>query len=131
MVKMENIKLGKDNEKINIRNILIGSSISMIISIICLLIFSAILVNTNIKESTIKPVVIIITGISILIGSSITTIRIKKNGILNGGMIGGLYIAIIYILSSIAFTGFELNVDSIIIIIASILTGMLGRNNRS
>lgn len=131
MVKMENIKLGKDNEKINIRNILIGSSISMIISIICLLIFSAILVNTNIKESTIKPVVIIITGISILIGSSITTIRIKKNGILNGGMIGGLYISIIYILSSIAFTGFGLNIDSIIIIIASILTGMLGRNNRS
>ena len=130
MVKMENIKLSKDNEKINIRNILIGSIISMVITIVFLLIFSIILVNTNIKESTIKPVVIIITGISILIGSSITTIRIKKNGILNGGIIGGLYIAIIYLLSSIAFTGFGLNIDSIIIIIASILTGMLGRNNR-
>lgn len=130
MVKMENIKLSKDNEKINIRNILIGSIISMVITIVFLLIFSIILVNTNIKESTIKPVVIIITGISILIGSSITTIRIKKNGILNGGIIGGLYIAIIYVLSSIAFTGFGLNIDSIIIIIASILTGMLGRNNR-
>lgn len=131
MLKMENVKLGKENGNINMKNALIGSIISMVISIVLLLIFSVILVNTNIKESTIKPVVIIITAISILIGSSITTIKIKKNGILNGGIIGGLYIAVIYLLSSIAITGFGLNIDSIIIMIAAILTGMLGRNNRS
>lgn len=126
MIKVENINLNQNKNKINIRNVIIGAVISIIISLVFLLIFSIILVNTNINEGTIKPVVIIITAISILIGSSITTIRIKKNGILNGGIIGGLYIGIIYILSSIIFTGFGLNLTSIIIIICSILTGMLG-----
>lgn len=126
MVKVDNIKVNQNNTKINIKGIIIGTIISMIITIIFLLIFSLILVNTNIQENTIKPVVIIITAISILIGTSITTIKIKKNGILNGAIIGGLYIGIIYFFSSITFTGFGLNLYSIIIIISTIITGMLG-----
>lgn len=106
-----------------------GILISIILTLVLLLIFSIILTySNNIPETTIPPVILIITGISILVGSSISTIKIKKNGIINGGMIGGIYILLIYLLSSILKTGFQFNVYSIIMIVASILAGMVRWN---
>ena len=54
------------------------------------------------------------------------TIKIKKNGIVYGGIIGIIYIIGLYIISSIVTTGFSLNMYSIIMIILSILAGMIG-----
>lgn len=103
-----------------------GIIISFFSTLIILFLFSIILTYTNIAESVIPVVIIIATIISILIGSSITTIKIKKNGILNGGIIGFIYILGIYLISSIAQVGFSLNMYSIIMIILSILAGMIG-----
>ena len=89
-------------------------------------IFACVLVNTSVQENTIKPVIITITGISILIGSSISCLQIKKNGILNGICVGALYILSLYILSSIAFCGFGFNINSIIVIIVGIVLGAIG-----
>lgn len=74
----------------------------------------------------IPTVIIISTIISILIGSSISTIKIRKNGIVNGGIIGLIYILGIYLISSMVEIGFALNIYSIIMIILSILAGMIG-----
>ena len=71
-------------------------------------------------------VVMAIVGISILIGSSLANLKIKRKGIINGALIGLIYILIIYILSSIVTGIFGLNSNSIIMIIVSILTGMIG-----
>ena len=46
-----------------------GILISFVFTICMLMIFSVLLVYTNLSEQTIKPVIITITGISILIGS--------------------------------------------------------------
>ena len=110
----------------NIFKIIKGSIISIIITLIALTIYAAVLSYTTVSESTMVPVVIIITGISILIGSSISSISIKKKGIIHGGLVGLIYIIFLYILSSIVFAGFSLNMNSIIMIIVSILTGMIG-----
>lgn len=107
-------------------NIFKGIIISFIFTLILLFIFSIILTYTNIQENTIAPVIIVITAMSILVGSSISTIKIKKNGIVNGGIIGLSYIAIIYVISSCVHTGFALNTSSIVMIIFSILSGMIG-----
>ena len=103
-----------------------GLLISFIITILILLIFSIILTFTNISEKTIVPVIIISTAISILIGSSISNIRIKKNGILNGALIGGGYSLILYLLSSILNARFNLNIQSIIMISVGVVFGILG-----
>ena len=103
-----------------------GLLISFIMTILILLIFSIILTFTNISEKTIVPVIIISTAISILIGSSISNIRIKKNGILNGALIGGGYILILYLLSSILNARFNLNIQSIIMISVGVVFGILG-----
>ncbi len=103
-----------------------GLLISFIMTILILLVFSIILTFTNISEKTIVPVIIISTAISILIGSSISNIRIKKNGILNGALIGGGYILILYLLSSILNARFNLNIQSIIMISVGVVFGILG-----
>lgn len=110
----------------NFMNIFKGIIISILITLILLFLFSIILTYTNIGENVIPAVIIIATVISILIGSSISTIKIKKNGIINGGIIGLVYILGIYLISSIAQMGFGINVYSIIMIILSILAGMIG-----
>ena len=110
----------QENGKETIKNIFKGIGISMIFTIVCLFIFSVLLTYTNISEST------IITAISILIGSSIGNTKIKKNGILNGAFVGGGYILILYLISSILNVKFSLNVQSIIMIAVGILFGMLG-----
>lgn len=108
-----------------------GVIIAIITSMALLFIFSAILTYTNIPESTSNPVIIIISAISILIASQLSTRKIKKNGIVNGGIIGGIYIIFLYIISSIISGNFSLGLNAIIMIVVSIVAGMFGRNNRS
>lgn len=110
----------------NIKKILIGSGVSVIITIIGLIIFASLLTYTSITESTIPTVTIIITIISILIGSSMCMSTVKKNGIINGVLIGLIYIGFIYILSSIIEGNFVLNLKSIIMIIGAIIAGAVG-----
>ena len=100
-------------------NIIKGVSISIIFTLICLFIFSCLLVYTNISEAIMEPVVIVITGISILVGSSIGNRKATKNGILNGALVGGIYMLMIYIFSSICNEiNFALNLHSIFMIIS-------------
>ena len=119
---MENLK----TENKTIANIFKGVLISLIASLILLLIFSILLTYTNISETAISPVIIIITAISIMIGSSIGNNKIRKNGILNGGIIGMVYILIIYIISSLLNWRFSLNLQSLIMISISVIFGMIG-----
>ena len=110
----------------NFLNILKGVIISIIFTLIFLFAFSIILTYTNISESFISPVIIIITAISIFIGSSIGNIKMKKNGMLNGALVGGIYLLIIYLLSGVINQKLALNTSSIIIIVSGMICGMFG-----
>lgn len=121
---MEN--LDKNELSSNLIRIVKGSITSIIITLILLFIFAILLTYTNIQENVISPVVIVITAISILIGSSVSTLKIKKNGLLNGALVGIIYILTIYLLSSITGSGFSCNINTIIMMVSSIIAGMLG-----
>ena len=103
-----------------------GTAISFLATIVALTIFAVLLTYTNLSENTIKPVIITITGISILIGSSIGTRKIRKNGLITGGIIGVLYILIIYIISSAINASLALSWVSAIMIGVGITCGVLG-----
>ena len=107
-------------------NLIKGVGIAFIFTIILLIIFSAILTFTNINENVINPVIITVTGISVLIGSSTANNKIKKNGLLNGALVGAIYILIIYIISSLLNWRFGLNLQSLIMIVVGMIFGMLG-----
>lgn len=110
----------------NIIRVVKGSIAAIIITLICLFIFALLLTYTNIQENTIQPVIIVITAISILIGSSISTMHVKKKGFLYGSLVGIIYIVTIYLLSAVTGSGFSLSIYSGIMIGASIIAGMLG-----
>lgn len=103
-----------------------GIAISFLFTIIVLTIFACLLVYTNLSEETIKPVILTVTGVSILIGSSISTRRLKKNGLINGAIIGTSYILLLYFISSAINANFSLNIVSVIMIIIGIIGGILG-----
>lgn len=52
--------------------------------------------------------------------------KIRRNGLLNGGFVGGIYILILYIISSLLNWKFGLNMQSIIMIIVGTIFGILG-----
>lgn len=120
------IKEKNDTESKNIVKIIKGSTVAIIITLLGLLIYSVILASTEIGENTINYVVIGISALSILIGSIISVSKIAKNGMLNGAIVGGIYIVIIYLLSSIINLNFDINSYSIILISFSMVAGMLG-----
>ena len=109
-----------------INNIAKGIGISLLTTFILLLIFATMLTYTEISETIINPVIIVITAISILIGSSIGNLKIKKNGLVNGALIGGLYIFTIYLISSILNWEFGLEIQSIVMIVVGMIFGILG-----
>ena len=113
-------------EGATVKNIFRGVLISFITTILFLFIYSCLLTYTEIGENTMNVVIIVITAISILIGSTIGNLKIKKNGIANGGIIGGTYLLIIYLISSLLNWKFELNLESIILIIIGIIFGIVG-----
>lgn len=121
---MEN--LNKNEIMQNIIRIIKGSITAIVITLILLFIFSIILTYTSIKESAMSPVVIVITAVSILIGSSISTLKIKKMGLVNGALVGLIYILTIYVISSITGLGFALQLQTIIMMLAAIGAGMIG-----
>ena len=125
----------KVEENKTVIQILKGIGISLITTLVFLIIFALILTYTQVEEKTINPVIVVITALSILIGSSIVNIKIKKNGLINGAIIGGAYMLIIYLISSILNWKFGLNAQSIIMIVVGVifgtLGGILGVNNMS
>lgn len=107
--------------------ILKGVGISFAFTLISLTIFSALLTYTSLSESLIQPVVISVTGISILAGSFFATRKVGKNGIIKGIAVGLIYILLIYLISSIVNGGnFALTMGSVIMILIGILCGAIG-----
>lgn len=129
---INNISSGKKIEDItkeknkNLINIIKGTIISILLTIIFLMIYAALLSYTNISEDTMTPVILVITGVCILIGSSISSINLKKQGMINGGLVGLIYVLFLYIISSIFLSGFALTSKTIWMIIIGIVTGMIG-----
>ena len=110
----------------NILRIIKGVLISIIISVIGLLIFAIVLTKSNISESIIPVTIIIISNLSILIGSIICNKKIEKNGIGYGMLVGLVYLIIIYLISSITIKSFSFNLKSVIMILCSIISGTIG-----
>lgn len=111
-----------EKTKIVITSILKG----YIITLLLLFIYSILLTYTKISESTIPSFIFLIGMISVFISSSLAMIKLKKNGLKYGGIIGFGYVLTLYLLSSIYENTFALTKYSIMTIIFYILLGMIG-----
>jgi putative membrane protein (TIGR04086 family) len=112
--------------KNRILNITVGVAMSFAFTLISLFFLSIILTYSNISESIEEPAVIVISGISIFVGSSIGNFRLQKNGLINGGIIGAVYIFVMYLISSCVSNNFIFSNEAIILAIIAIAFGILG-----
>lgn len=121
-----NITTEESEMKKKIMAIIKGCLFAIILSIILLTIYALLLANTTISENTIMPVVLTITGISILIGGTISSRKMKKNGLIYGGIVGLVYVLTLYLASSISIVGFSLSVNSFMMLAVGVITGIIG-----
>lgn len=112
--------------KKNALRIIKGSVLAILISLILLFIYATLLTYTEIQETTMLPVILTVVGISILAGSMISVRKIRKNGMLNGAIVGLIYIIILYLSSSICLVGFSLTTNSFVMLMVGIITGIVG-----
>ena len=103
-----------------------GLIISFIVSLISIFIFAILLAYTNISDKIIPIVIVFLTFVSILIGSIISMRNVSKNGLVNGAIIGGIYVLLLYLISSILNTGFTFNLYTIIMTVTGIISGIIG-----
>ena len=106
--------------------ILVSVFLSYVISLLLFMIYALMLEHTSIPESSIPITTSVIGMISVFIGSSFAVIKIKEKGLINGALVGFIYILLLYLLSSFLGTGFGLTGYSISMIIFNIIIGMIG-----
>lgn len=106
--------------------ILKNVALAYVIAMILFVVYAFILEFTNVPETSMPLFVFVTMLISVFISSSLSLIKFKENGLLNGGLVGLVYILILYILSSIFVTGFSINAYSFWMIAFSIIIGMIG-----
>lgn len=103
-----------------------GVTISVVISMIGVFLLAVVLTYSNVQENIIPIAIIFLTCISILIATIISTKKISKNGMINGGVIGVSYVVLLYLISSILNTGFQFNVYTMFMIICGVIAGIIG-----
>ena len=91
-----------------------------------ILIYSILLAYTSIPESSIPICVFVFSLLSVFLASSIVSMKIKENGMKNGGIVGFLYILLVYLISGLYSGNFVLTSEMITTIIFNILLGMIG-----
>ncbi|MEG0221814.1 MAG: TIGR04086 family membrane protein [Clostridia bacterium] len=78
------------------KKFLISLGTSFLITLIMLLIFSAILTYTNVSDSLMTTFVFATTIVSVLIGAIMLARNMKEKGMLYGTLFGFIYMVIIY-----------------------------------
>lgn len=96
------------------------------ISVVLIFILSICISTTSLKESIIRPAVIVISGFSILVASIFLANNKKEKGLINGAIIGVIYMFILYVVSSLASWNFSISQNSLIMIFVGIVSGIIG-----
>lgn len=113
-------------DRVNFTSMIKGIIISYLITIPTFIIFAFILTYTNFPERFIPAAVTITTIISVLIAGSTATKNVKSKGWMNGGVVGLVYMFILYLFSSIIFKNFSIDRQVVTILIIGLITGAIG-----
>jgi putative membrane protein (TIGR04086 family) len=100
--------------------------ISFGMSILLLSLAAAIFTYTNLNDIYLDSFVFGIVMVSVLIGSTILSRKIKEKGIFYGALFGFIYCLIIYIFTALMYTGFFVSNTLGIYLLICVLSGMIG-----
>lgn len=114
------------DEHVNLIRVAKGLIFSFLITLPCFLIFALFLTYTDFPEKYTSMAVLITTVISVLVASAYSTKNVKHKGWMNGCFVGLLYVAILYLASSIVDKNFMLNFSGLLTFIIGAVVGCLG-----
>lgn len=123
------------NEKLNILSLMKGLLASYIITIPVFMLLALILANTDFPQRLVSSAVVVTTVISVLTAGFVSTKGVRNKGWLNGGIVGLIYMVILYLISSLIYNDFT--IDKYVItmttigIISGSIGGIVGINTRS
>ncbi len=91
---------------VKIKNYVFSLTIAFLIAAILLCLCAIIFAYTNINDRYLQTFVFGCVIISTLVGATILAKKIKEKGLLMGGIFGVIYVFCIFLITSIAYTGF-------------------------
>ena len=109
-----------------IQRIFKSTIFSYLFTIILFAILSLILTFSNLSDSFIPTAVVIISIVSILLGSSLASLNSRSHGWLMGLLVGLSYFFILYFISSLLISGFSINLTTIYLALGMAFTGIIG-----
>ncbi|NLK87991.1 MAG: TIGR04086 family membrane protein [Clostridiaceae bacterium] len=114
------------NEGLKLISLLKGLLASYIITIPAFMIFALILTNLDFPQKLLTPAVVVITVISVLTAGAVSTRGVRSRGWLNGGIVGFIYMLVLYLFSSILCKNFTIDRYVITMSIIGVLAGAIG-----
>lgn len=113
-------------------DVLKSLGVAFLFTVILLLIVTALLTFTSLKEDSIPLINTVIMILSIVIGSISLAFKVEEKGWLNGGLIGILYFLILLLINFLFIKPFIFDmytIGKLLICIASgVIGGMIGVN---
>ncbi len=103
-----------------------GIVASYIITIPLFIFFALVLTYTNFPEKYVESAVLAVTVLSVLAAGFTTTRSIGSKGWLNGGIVGLIYMIILYILNCLIYQDFSINRRVLTMLLIGVLSGSVG-----
>ena len=116
----------EEYDKLNLLLILKGLLASYLITIPAFMLFAFILANVDFPQRLVTPAVVVITVVSVLTAGAVATSGVRSRGWLNGGIVGLIYMIILYWFSSILFRNFTVDRNVLTMTVIGVLSGAIG-----
>jgi putative membrane protein (TIGR04086 family) len=114
------------DEHVNTLRVIKGLMIAFLITLPCFLAFALFLTYTDFPEKYTYIAVLVTTIISVMVAASYSTKHVKSKGWMNGGFVGMLYMVILYLVSSLVFVKFAIDIQVVFMLLIGILVGAIG-----
>jgi putative membrane protein (TIGR04086 family) len=114
------------SEHANIVSMIKGIGIAYFITIPLFMVFAFFLTYMDFPEKFLPTAVIITTLISLIVAGWSSTLKVRSRGWLNGGIIGLVYMVILFIASSLVYRDCSINTHVIIMFVIGMITGSIG-----
>lgn len=110
----------------SIRKIFTGTFLSLLISLVLVCVLAIAVYFSNISDRAVSGIIFAISCLSVFFGALILTKNIENRGLLNGLVLGGLYFAVIFLVSLLVNGRVAISASNILRLLAILASGSLG-----
>ncbi len=117
---------GEENVVMSLGMIVKTVIAAFLITIILMGLLAVLICYTPLPEEAVTPGVYALNYFSVFMAGLISAARAKKRGFITGGISGGLYMLLVYLLGYILFGGITMSKEVVMSIVYCLIVGMAG-----